>query len=412
MIRNFEKQMAGVTALLVAAALVPVVRDDKEAKQFLEAAGKLKDFTKGDILRLEAATDEELEQHENLAVRLMHDCHKAMNDVAFGKMKSNKFLQVRGITPAVLNQMAQKFHSGSTPPMAIDPVMTLRAMIDETRLDTFWMAAFNQVDARGMAEVPVNELFSKIRWFKSRKLEDAQLGSVSWSKVDKFSFEVYAAGIQLDNYEAQSGLAFTVNQVFDELRITHLINKARVAYTAIFDGNKVKKQELLTFESGASLLDNMVHTLNEAARKLKEVAMKAMNGRISAAYPVLMFAHPALRSSFSRMFNRTLGEDGENILISENIQPIYTYHAQEAMSGQHKLLSSEDQFGFQKIQAETSQKKGAMLVLPLANHHYANFSPLGFGQETRVLNDSTTLVARYRDGLVMDPRFKMVVELS
>lgn len=441
--QDFSKLRAEVGKAIGQICRIPVITSNEEAEIFRAGIQKLRDLSEKDLERIgkigveeyvkDKAHDEETRKSLQVVISASEIMAKSLGSVSdFVSRKPNKFLE-----KAFHNETGGNLYEQYT--RLIDQMADIG---DSSHIDAGWMPAYNMVNAGGTQALRVRDLVHAVRFYELGPDEDPPLTSIGGGPNDDLIHpRRFGGGVKMNTWDSQFAM-FSANEILANIRLESM---------RLYNWNGYKTLSMIgsnTFEyiekyspSGLDALDarrvrvqNMIHTLNEAALKLKIQAAQMPENPgsgypqdktearlpVSVNTPVFVYYNFQHESTVQDMmafgYDKSFRGDG---LVEGLIYP-FTFVSSMLVpkSGAFtnkgvKDKSRYDEWGaFGPVRDTGSQKSfGVKLVLPGMRNFAARFQGITFGRDANASAESEIISAFERYGHIVDDRQHMHVEL-
>lgn len=234
-------------------------------------------------------------------------------DLRTGCLSKNKMFRARfGATKNASELLTGPLLSGGQ--MLID---TFASIVADQEIDYNWMQAFTTKDLRKALTGKIWNYKGELQIKELEEGEDIPYFNMGSESAKELFPKRFGAGLRFNRRWLENNSVVDLNDAITELNIAFELDMSKRAYAALIAGHDGNPEAFDT---------DFNTTVNNAYFETTEQLRKEGKYAITADSPTLLYYNPKHRPLVNQNFRKTIGEDGDNVIIEYNVQPIASHH--------------------------------------------------------------------------------------
>lgn len=235
---------------------------------------------------------------------------------------------------------------------------------DMLKVDLKWMPFFQMVPAFGSREVELETVTNIVTHDEYYDGEDIKSKPLAYLSNEKFGRKRYGGATSFLRLWSETNGVITLARIIQAHQTASLVKRSNVAYTLLGNTSGVSVE---TFDT------SIIKTVNKAANNLIE-SLVADKYNLTDDAGLLLLTNSANKDAVNAAFRTIQGENGTNILLEYNVQPVFT-----------RNLAIVSDLGL-------GNGAAGMLILPGQANIWSDFDPARVERVRNVRGDSEDLV--------------------
>jgi hypothetical protein len=244
-------------------------------------------------------------------------------------------------------------------------VMGIESYMNSRNIDNNWSQFFNVVAAEGRTEIEILDWFSKIVHKEYQDGEEIKTGGIGQEAFERMGSKRFGGGAFLLRRLTLNQARYNLQEILRGHQMRELSTKADEAYTALWGA---------TPSATTGFATNIITTVNSAANTLLG-SLSSAGYQVNDETPLLLLCNGAHKASVSAAFRTIAGENGSNVLLEYNVQPVFTYNS--------------------NVGATVAGTNAGKLILPGVKNIYANFENARVEETRKPSQDATEIIYQY-----------------